>query len=138
MYALDLVCFSAPFQFEWGLMRRLACDPAAVVTVAECGGELVGFAIANLRRGRNGPGAYLSTLDVAPAHRRGRLGRRLMEETERRCAEAGARRLSLHVWAENGAAIAFYEARGYARRGGLRVGYYGEAGDGWAYEKKLS
>ena len=136
MYALDLLCFATAFRFDLGLMRRLASDPAAVVTVAEFEAEMVGFAIANLRRGKTGLSGYLTTLDVDPAQQRGGLGRRLMEETERRCGEAGARRMNLHVWTENWAAVGFYEALGYVRRG-RSARYYGEAGDAWRYGKRL-
>lgn len=136
MYALDLLCFAEPFRFEWSLMRQLACHPAAVVTVAESEKTLAGFVIANLRRRRTGVAAYIITLDVDRGYRRGGLGRRLMEDAERRCFGAGAERISLHVWTENGAAISFYEALGYGRRARVE-GYYGEAGDAWVYRKGL-
>ena len=136
MYALDLLCFVEPFRFEWSLMRRLACHPGAIVTVAGPEKALAGFAIAKLRRQRTGVSAYLDTLDVHPVHRRGGLGRRLMEETERRCLGAGAGQVSLHVWTENRAAIAFYEGLEYRHRGSV-AGYYGEAGDAWVYRKRL-
>ena len=50
---------------------------------------------------------------VAPGHRGKGLGRRLMEEVERRLVERGCPKLNMQVRRENTVAIAFYGRLGY-------------------------
>ena len=136
MYALDLLCFSELFRFDLALMKSLVRDPGGVVIVAESEDGMAGFVIANLTRRGKRLAAYVTTLDVHPGLRRSGLGRRLMAEAERRCFEARARWMSLHVSTANLGAMGFYEARGYVR-GGRVAGYYGSGGDAWIYGKGL-
>ncbi|MDP1883687.1 MAG: GNAT family N-acetyltransferase, partial [Bradyrhizobium sp.] len=51
------------------------------------------------------------------AHRGSGIGARLLGWAEGRAAEAGYERLSLHVWADNVAAVTFYRTRGFIEVG---------------------
>ncbi len=133
MHALDLVCFEEPFRFDLKSMRRFALRVGAIVVVAESLGELVGFVVVHLERGRL---AYVVTLDVAPEFRRKGLARGLMVSAEEEALRAGAERMELHVFAGNAAAIAFYERMGFERVV-LDEGFYGEDLDAWTYWKRL-
>ncbi len=122
MFALDLVCFEEPFRFDLKSMRRFALRAGAIVVVAKATGELAGFVIVHLERGRL---AYVVTLDVAPEFRRRGLARALMAEAESQARNTGADRMGLHVFPGNSAAIAFYERLGYERKD-LDESFYGE------------
>jgi ribosomal-protein-alanine N-acetyltransferase len=131
MYALDVVCFEAPFRFGQREMRRLAEERGAVVVLAEAEGELAGFSIAHLE----GNWAYLVTLDVAPTWRRRGVAARLMGDVEEQARIAGAAGMALHVFNGNPGAIRFYEGMGYGRIG-IAEGFYGRGLDALVYRKK--
>ncbi|WP_299443519.1 ribosomal protein S18-alanine N-acetyltransferase [uncultured Phycicoccus sp.] len=63
------------------------------------------------------------TVAVAPAARGRGLGRALVDELERRAAARGAGHLMLEVRADNTAAVALYEGRGFVVLS-RRRGYY--------------
>ena len=131
MYALDVLCFDAPFRFSQREMRRLAEEPGAICVQAESSDILIGFCIAHLE----GKWAYIATLDVAPQWRRRRVAKRLMEEVEEQAREAGAVGIGLHVFNGNSGAIRFYERMGYDRIG-MHEGFYGRGLDALVYRKK--
>ena len=137
MYELDLVCFEVPFRFDYETMRRVVEDPAAIVIVAESGGELAGFIVVHPVRRKGGIAGYVVTLDVAPRFRRLGLALELLAETESEAAEAGADGIALHVFVGNAGAIAFYERAGYLR-GPRKAGFYGQGLDAWTYWRALS
>lgn len=66
-------------------------------------------------------------LMVAREHRRRGIGRALMEAAEAWALQAGVRKLELHVFPHNVAAIALYEGLGYEREG-FRRGHYRRGG----------
>jgi ribosomal-protein-alanine N-acetyltransferase len=137
IFRLDEVCFSEEFRFDRRSMKAFAADSDAVTLIAEDRGEVVGFVIAHVKRVNAECRAYIVTLDVAPEQRRRGLARELMAAVEPRAVAAGARRIQLHVFTGNGAAIRFYERLGY-KPNRLILGYYGAAGlDAIVYEKEL-
>lgn len=82
------------------------------------GDELVGFAFTGLDGGggggRGGDGvAYNGGTGVVPAHRRGQLGKRLVEEVARQVGGRGVGRYVLEVIETNGAAVALYRRLGF-------------------------
>lgn len=62
-------------------------------------------------------------LMVAASHRRIGVGRALMEAAEAWAREVGVRKLELHVFPHNEAAVALYEGLGYEREGYRRDHY---------------
>jgi ribosomal-protein-alanine N-acetyltransferase len=140
MFLLDHLCFEEPFRFTWSAMRRFATQPNAIALVSDRQGadgvpSLAGIVIVHVERGDRS--AYLVTLDVHPAVRRQGLARLLIEEAERRALATGARRMVLHVWVGNDAAIRFYERRGYVQQT-LEKHLYADGVDAWTYAKVLS
>ncbi len=87
------------------LERLLRQDPGALM-VADAGGEIVGTVIA----GWDGWRGSIYRLAVAPAHRRGGLGGRLLREAEHRLAALGARRMHAIVVGDDERAMAFWES----------------------------
>jgi ribosomal-protein-alanine N-acetyltransferase len=134
MYRLDLLCFTAPYRFDLRTMRRFASAPNSIVIVAEEKPTLAGFVILNPTHRH---AAYVTTLDVHPAHRRHGLARRLMESAEAAALTAALTTLRLHVSTENTAAIAFYEAIGFTRHS-LMENFYAPSLHAWLYSKLLA
>lgn len=132
MYRLDVECFEPVFRFTREAMRAFAEAAEAVTVLAESGGGLAGFAIAEVADGAG----YVVTVDVAQGWRGRGLGSRLMTELEAKARSAGAQSLMLHVFAGNQAAMAMYENLKY-RRLARAAGFYGKGLDAWLYEKKL-
>ncbi|HRQ80665.1 MAG TPA: GNAT family N-acetyltransferase [Azospirillaceae bacterium] len=60
---------------------------------------------------------FVSALAVSPAWRRRGLGAALLEALAAKARSGGFPRLSLHVWADNAAALAFYAAVGFFEAG---------------------
>ena len=60
---------------------------------------------------------FLNSLAVSDTHRGSGIGATLLGWAEAQAAEAGYDRLSLHVWADNIAAVNFYQARRFVRVG---------------------
>jgi RimJ/RimL family protein N-acetyltransferase len=95
----------------------------AAVFVAEAGGEVVGRL--SLSRDPHPASEHVADLGlmVAKPYRRQGIGRALMEAAERWAREVGVRKLELHVFPHNEAAIALYEGLGFEREG-FRRGHY--------------
>ena len=138
IFRLDVMCFAEAFRFDRAAMRRFAQRKRAIALIAEGqDGEIRGFVIIHLEWDGNDRLGYVITLDIAPAFRREGLAARLMLEAEHRAKEQGARRMSLHVYAENEGAMRFYERMGYERVG-EELGFYGKAGlNALVYSKSL-
>lgn len=145
IFRLDEVCFTPEFRFDRRSMQRFAEAGNALslvvehVTISDTNTDvapIAGFAIVHLERSAAVRRGYVITLDVAPELRRCGLAGRLMNEMERRAAEARAIHMELHVFAENDAAIQFYERRGYTCLGTQR-GFYGRGLDALVYRKRL-
>jgi ribosomal protein S18 acetylase RimI-like enzyme len=99
------------------IARKLRVNPEWFL-VAERAGEIVGTVMA----GYEGHRGWINYLGVAPALQRGGLGRRLMDEAERRLRAAGCPKINLQVRPENKVAIAFYERLGFAVEGAVSLG----------------
>ncbi|KRE43900.1 ribosomal protein S18-alanine N-acetyltransferase [Knoellia sp. Soil729] len=98
---------------------ELAGRPRRDYVVVTREGELAAYA--GLDHG--GQVADLMTITVAPAHRGAGLAHGLLDELEARAAGAGAEALMLEVRADNAAARALYDRRGYDVLN-VRRGYY--------------
>lgn len=103
-------------------VRAIRRSAHAAVLVAESPDGLVGRL--SIARDPHPASRHVADLGlmVARSHRRQGVGRALMEAAERWAEQAGVRKLELHVFPHNEAAIGLYESLGY-RREGLRRGH---------------
>jgi RimJ/RimL family protein N-acetyltransferase len=109
-------------------LRAVRRHPDAAVLVAERRGGIVGRL--SVTRDPHPASRHVADLGlmVGRDHRRRGVGRALMEAAERWARETGVRKLELHVFPHNDAAIALYEGLGYVREG-LRVRHYRRGGE---------
>jgi ribosomal-protein-alanine acetyltransferase len=83
--------------------------PTVLYLVAEADGAVVGHAVASIVADI----AELQRIAVSPAHRRGGLATRLLDEVVARARSGGADRVLLEVREDNRSALSFYAARGF-------------------------
>ena len=109
-------------------LRTLKRHPHAAVFVAETNGTIVGRL--SIARDPHPASDHVADvgLMVARDHRRRGTGTALMEAAEGWARAAGVRKLELHVFPHNEAAIALYERLGYEREG-FRRGHYRRGSD---------
>jgi RimJ/RimL family protein N-acetyltransferase len=109
-------------------LRALRRYPNAVVLLAEEDGEVVGRVSA--ARDPHPASSHVADvgLMVAATHRRRGIGTALLESVEPWARATGIRKLELHVFPHNTAAIALYERLGY-RREGVRRAHYRRGGE---------
>jgi RimJ/RimL family protein N-acetyltransferase len=104
-------------------LRALRRYRDAAVFVAETRDGLVG----RMSLGRDPHPASRHVADlglmVAASHRRQGIGRALLERAIEWAREVGVRKLELHVFPHNEAAIALYESFGFEREGYRRAHY---------------
>lgn len=138
IFAIDEICFDAPFRFSARAMQQFAEARNALTVVAEDeAGEVAGFCIAHVERAGKGLRAYVVTLDVAPQYRRHGLARQMLERIEQQAVEAGCEAMVLHVSVDNEGAIAFYEREGYERSHMVKS-FYGLGRHAYVYQKVLT
>jgi RimJ/RimL family protein N-acetyltransferase len=108
-------------------LRAVRRHPHAAVFVAEAPQGIVGRL--SIARDPHPASEHVADLGlmVAEGHRRRGIGRALMGAAESWAREVGVRKLELHVFPHNEAAIALYESLGYVREG-LRRGHYRRGG----------
>lgn len=105
-------------------LKAIRRYPDAAVYVAETDeGEVVGRL--SLARDQHPASSHVADLGlmVARAHRRQGIGRALLEQAVAWAWASDVRKLELHVFPHNEAAIALYESFGF-RREGYRRGHY--------------
>jgi RimJ/RimL family protein N-acetyltransferase len=121
-------------------LRSIRRHPHAAVFVAEAAGTIIG----RLSIARDAHPASDHVADVGlmvdRGHRRLGAGTALMLEAERWARQVGVRKLELHVFPYNEAAIALYEGLGYEREGFRRQHYRrgGELVDAILMAKELA
>jgi RimJ/RimL family protein N-acetyltransferase len=104
-------------------LRAVRRHSHAAVFVAETPDGIVGRI--SLARDTHPASEHVADLGlmVAAPHRRRGIGRALMDAAEAWAREVGVRKLELHVFPYNEAAIALYEGLGYEREGYRRDHY---------------
>jgi len=104
-------------------LRAIRRYPNAAVFVAEDDGVIVGRL--SLARDQHPASRHVADLGlmVAAAHRRRGIGTALLDEAVHWAREGGVRKLELHVFPWNTAAIALYEKFGFVREGYRRAHY---------------
>jgi ribosomal protein S18 acetylase RimI-like enzyme len=95
-----------------GVRALLARDPGALI-VAESSGRLVGTVIAAW----DGWRGSIYRIAVLPEYRRAGLGRRLLDEAERRLRDVGARRMHAIVVGTDEQAVGFWRASDWEHQG---------------------
>jgi len=133
LYELDQACFPPGIAYSKRMLRLFLAQPGAVCVVAESGGAIAGFLLAE-SEARHG---HIVTLDVAAGHRRRGIGSALLEEAERRLAARGVREVEIETGTENDAGVAFWRGHGYGTLGVLS-GYYLGRHDAFAMRKRLT
>jgi ribosomal protein S18 acetylase RimI-like enzyme len=96
------------------LQRLITTDPGALL-VAELDGRIVGTVVA----ASDGWRGSMYRLAVDPQHRRLGIARRLVASGEARLRERGVPRVTALVAADDGVAVATWEAAGYGRDRGI-------------------
>jgi RimJ/RimL family protein N-acetyltransferase len=104
-------------------VRSVRRHPDATLLVAEVDGEIVGRL--SLARDPHPSSAHVADfgITVAASHRRRGIGTALLAAADEWARGAGIRKLELHVFPHNDAAIALYEKAGYVREG-YRTAHY--------------
>lgn len=115
MAALHAVCFATPRPWSETEFADLLANPACFA-LTEPGGFLLGRVVAGE--------AELLTIAVAPDHRRGGLGRRLVDGFVAQACLWGAESAFLEVAESNIAACALYAAAGFSAAGRRRAYYH--------------
>lgn len=104
-------------------LRAIRRYPNAAVYVAEDEGKIVGRL--SVARDQHPASSHVADvgLMVAASHRRRGIGTALLDAAVQWGREAGVRKLELHVFPWNNAAIALYERYGFVKEG-YRRGHY--------------
>jgi L-phenylalanine/L-methionine N-acetyltransferase len=104
-------------------LRAVRRFPHAAVLVADDDGRIVGRL--SIARDEHPASKHVADLGlmVAASHRRRGIGRALLDAAVDWAREAGVRKLELHVFPHNEAAIRLYEEFGFEREGYRRAHY---------------
>ena len=95
---------------ERDIKRKLQVSPAWFLV-----GTLDGKVVATCMAGYEGHRGWINYLAVSPQHRRKGIGRRIMEDAEKRLKSAGCPKINLQVRETNREVILFYERIGYTK-----------------------
>lgn len=109
LWEIDQECFPPGIAYSRLELLHYIRRTGAFTLVAEAGGEIAGFSVAERSRQRG----HVITLDVREPFRRARVGSALMDAVENRFKELGCGVSLLETAVNNVGAIAFYMRRGY-------------------------
>ena len=121
-------------RFSSRTLRALATRPSSEMWVADCAGQVMGYAATLFRS--NSSVARVYGLCVAQAARGRGIGRKLLSKAEKGARRRGCRAIRLEVRSDNRAALALYKASRYAPIRAL-PGYYADGCDGIRLQKTL-
>jgi [ribosomal protein S18]-alanine N-acetyltransferase len=137
LYEIDQACYVRGIAYSRRMLRWYLKQRGSLCIVAQTTGRadsaLLGFLIAHYR----GAEGYIVTIDVLEAYRRAGVGTALLQETERRLANAGVRYVGLQTATDNEAGVAFWHRHGY-RSSGVSRGYYLGRIDAYEMFKELN
>jgi ribosomal-protein-alanine N-acetyltransferase len=117
IHAIECASFGDPWSVA--SFRSMLAQPQVLATVAERGGEILGYGIA----WHLADEAEIANLAVAPDARRAGVARALLDDLLAGFAARGGATVYLEVRAGNSAAQALYRSRGFDEVG-RRRGYY--------------
>jgi len=133
-WRLDQRCFVDGEAYSRETFEYLLTAPESVsFRAAAPGGTMVGFVIGLIEPDHTG---HITTVGVAPDHRRRNLAKRLMSEVEKGFRQRKVRLVRLEVRSLNIPAQKLYERLGYAVTQRLPK-YYSNGGDGLLMLKSL-
>jgi ribosomal protein S18 acetylase RimI-like enzyme len=95
---------------ERDIKRKLRVNPEWFLV-----GLVDGKVVATCMAGYEGHRGWINYLAVSPHHQRQGIGRRIMEEAEKRLSAAGCPKINLQVRETNEKVIKFYTRIGYTR-----------------------
>jgi ribosomal-protein-alanine acetyltransferase len=134
-WRLDQRCFVDGEAYSRETFEYLLTAPEAVsYRVATTGGVMVGFVIGLVEPDHTG---HITTVGVAPEHRRRQLAKRLMAEVEKGFRQRNVRIVRLEVRSLNIPAQKLYQRLGYSITQRLPK-YYSNGGDGLLMLKSLN
>lgn len=134
-WRLDQRCFVDGEAYSRETFDYLLTAPESVSYRAVTGGGvMVGFVIGLVEPDHTG---HVTTVGVAPEHRRKQIAKRLMAEVEKGFRLRNVRLVRLEVRSANVAAQKLYESLGYAVTQRLPK-YYSNGGDGLLMLKSLT
>jgi len=132
LYTIDQACYAPGIAYSKRTLRLFLRLPGAECLVAESGGAIAGFILAE----HEGERAHLITIDVLASERRRGVGTALLHAIEQAVAARGVRQVTLETATDNEAAIAFWQEHGYRTVGVLR-NYYLDRLDAYSMHKPL-
>lgn len=133
-WRLDQRCFSDGEAYSRDTFEYLLTAPESVsYRIVTQGGIMVGFIVGLVEPDHTG---HVTTIGVAPEHRRRRLAQRLMEKAEDGFRRRNVRLVRLEVRSINSGAQQLYRNLGYAVTQRLPR-YYSNGGDGLLMVKPL-
>jgi ribosomal-protein-alanine N-acetyltransferase len=133
-WRLDQRCFIDGEAYSRETFEYLLTAPESVsYRAVTAGGLMVGFVIGLIEPDHTG---HVTTVGVAPEHRRRSLARRLMHQVEEGFRRRNVRLVRLEVRAVNNAAQKLYHNLGYTSTQKLPK-YYSNGGDGLLMVKSL-
>ncbi len=132
LYTIDQACYAPGIAYSKRTLRLFLRLPGAECLVAESGGAIAGFILAE----HEGERAHLITIDVLASERRRGVGTALLHAIEQAVAARGVRQVTLETATDNEAAIAFWQEHGYRTIGVLRR-YYLDRLDAYSMYKPL-
>lgn len=134
-WRLDQRCFVDGEAYSRETFDYLLTAPESVSFRAVTGGGIMaGFVIGLVEPDHTG---HVTTVGVAPEHRRRHLAKRLMAEVEQGFRQRNVRLVRLEVRSLNTAAQRLYESLGYSMTQRLPK-YYSNGGDGLLMLKSLA
>lgn len=133
---LDARCFPPGIAYSRSELEYFVRHPRSTTTVAELDGEIAGFCVVDWKLEAGAKVGHFITVDVAPARRRGGIGRMLMQAGESALMRAGCIAVTLEVAANNDGAQSFYRRLGYQETGHI-PGYYADGTNALVMRKAL-
>jgi ribosomal protein S18 acetylase RimI-like enzyme len=131
--AIDQACFPPGISYSREELGSFIAHRSSRTWVAEEGGDIVGFLIADRQPRKVG---HIVTIDVVEPSRRRGVGSKLMDAAEQWAWEQGLRLIYLETAEDNLEAQRFYMARGY-RRSRKVENYYRNGLAAWVMMKRL-
>jgi ribosomal-protein-alanine N-acetyltransferase len=133
LYEIDQTCFLPGVSYGKSELASFIAERGSRTWIAEEGGEIVGFLIAD----RAGPrAAHIVTIDVRAEWRRRGVGRILMDAAEEWATDQKVELIYLETADDNLIAQRFYQVRGYAKVERVE-GYYANGQAAWVMAKSL-